>query len=300
MNEFKKFNIINKKLSLRHSQSSHLIQTKKKSDLFNSTLKVKVLDVVKPKKQTVKLNLKNLESENINKQISVLSKKHSDISKEKNIHNNDIHDRSSSNNQAEVKEESKREYLFSNRLELENSNENDMEEEKIRDEVQVKKLNFWEMQNFVSNCKAGSEKSQASQNVSRCESISYIKEVKERIENQHLKKASHLQKLDKKNEEEQGTILMQNIKSTKKKFNFSVFFSQDKKNEEKSFKTKMLFFKDKSNNHDSDYILNNHNFLLENEINVKVEGGYEALKSPNLYREIIKEKTRQENLHLME
>ena len=304
MDESKAFNNINKKY-MKHSQSSLLIHPQKKTLLNLSdkkiTMKVKIKNNVFNKQPSIKLNLKNLESFNINKQISVLSNRNINKSNEKNVNQIDeFHNPSSTNIPAEVRIKSQKEYLNSNRIELNNSNENDLEMERTRDENQVKKLNFWEMQRFMLNDKAVSEKSNISHNISRSESMNYLKEVKERLENLRFKKSSHLQDIDKKSEEEQGTILMQNIKSTKKKFDFGVFFKSNKKNEEKSLKNKVLFIKDKSISHDSDSTMVNHNAIIENEIRVKVEGGYETLKSPDLYREIIKEKTRQENVHLME
>ena len=94
---------------------------------------------------------------------------------------------------------------------------------------------------------------------------------------------------------------MQNIKVTKKKFNFDVFLKNvDKKNVEVA-KDKKIEFKDLKhiNESESNEVINE-NLFKENDIKLKYIGGVDTLRSPDLYRDIIKTKTKLENSHRFE
>ena len=89
----------------------------------------------------------------------------------------------------------------SNQIELNKSGDSDNVDEKIRDENEIKKLNFWELEHYILDTIQDTEKSNSSNNVSKTESLNYIKEVKETIDKLRLKKNSQLKDFNKKTDE---------------------------------------------------------------------------------------------------
>lgn len=89
----------------------------------------------------------------------------------------------------------------SNQIELNKSGDSDNVDEKIRDENEIKKLNFWELEHYILDTIQDTEKSNSSNNVSKTESLNFIKEVKETIDKLRLKKNSQLKDFNKKTDE---------------------------------------------------------------------------------------------------
>ena len=91
---------------------------------------------------------------------------------------------------------------------------------------------------------------------------------------------------------------MQNIKVTKKKFNFEIFRNNDK-NLGKESKTVVFKGDVKKPIQEVDDIISQ-NLFKDNDIKLKLMGGLESLRSPDHYRDIIKSKTKIENSHRVE
>ena len=89
----------------------------------------------------------------------------------------------------------------SNQIELNKSGDSDNVDEKIRDENEIKKLNFWDLEHYILDTIQATEKSNSSNNVSKTESLNFIKEVKETIDKLRLKKNSQLKDFNKKTDE---------------------------------------------------------------------------------------------------
>lgn len=94
---------------------------------------------------------------------------------------------------------------------------------------------------------------------------------------------------------------MQNIKVTKKRFNFDVFLNGEKKKNTKKPKTgRKLKIKEKTSNDSDSSDIINENLFKENDIKLNFFGSIDSLRSPDLYRGIIKSKTKLENSNRLE
>lgn len=103
---------------------------------------------------------------------------------------------------------------------LKGVNREDTDELRMRDELEVLKLDYWEREYIVEK----DDKMDMNLSKSERQSMNYLSEIKKSIDKIDLKNASkQLIEFYKRTEQEQGTILIQNINLQKKKFNFDVF-----------------------------------------------------------------------------